>query len=621
MSRGRRVVALLLTVLVVGSAVTVGVGATHDGPPGPDGQSSADEVYVSDDGDVVFVYNETQSDSEGADGQFGASVGENIVYANVSEPADESPETRGSFSAEARPTLVTASGNLSFPQPDQVRDFELDASSQATENDSRTDVDLSATFTEQGGIVQILESITTDGEVTVGPNRLQASGNFEARTTVPMGQEASASVTLRETSNGYTLSAEQNQVIGEFTVDRWRNRSVAERTIRQQYAPFSAQSMGIDTSVSLDRYSLERIAENQYRLDVAFTVEYRNVDRVLGQLVTAGLSSDPDISQDQAQQLAQELQTARINEISFSFDAGAGTYSGSFTLDLADYEGLVLAYLDIAESVGDEGMPLGTERARAQFEAQRAADLEQTLTWSGDLSSRDDGSLGLDVTVEQRTTNWEAYVSELQSRDVPWFDSSFSLTGASDGDRISLEGSLRAEGDRLFEGLFGQFEAQAAANPELSEFVQSLTSSQPQQLKVESSFGEDGTHIEAGAAFGNLSALRDTIASEAGAPHLSNVTEVVGRIDGNDQTTYVHASGAVGGDASESDVRALEPVGEDTTIHMPGDWDREFPSLDVASARAFLGLPVSDGGSGPGFGPVAAVLAIVAAALVAARRR
>jgi len=92
----------------------------------------------------------------------------------------------------------------------------------------------------------------------------------------------------------------------------------------------------------------------------------------------------------------------------------------------------------------------------------------------------------------------------------------------------------------------------------------------------------DGVTAEAGAAFEDLAVLRDALVTESGVP---GFTEIVGRTDG-DTTTYVRVT--VDSDASEADVRERTDVGEETTVHMPGEWDREFPEMDTDRAEAFL---------------------------------
>jgi PGF-CTERM protein len=92
----------------------------------------------------------------------------------------------------------------------------------------------------------------------------------------------------------------------------------------------------------------------------------------------------------------------------------------------------------------------------------------------------------------------------------------------------------------------------------------------------------------------------------------------------------------VSADATESDVRKLGPVGENTTVHLPGTYDRSFPETDVQGAYEYLGIqqeptPAGDGSGsgsgasdtnagGPGFGLGVTLLALLGVALLAARR-
>jgi PGF-CTERM protein len=94
---------------------------------------------------------------------------------------------------------------------------------------------------------------------------------------------------------------------------------------------------------------------------------------------------------------------------------------------------------------------------------------------------------------------------------------------------------------------------------------------------------------------------------------------VVGRANETGGETVVRVPGAVSGTPTEQRVRSLSGVGEETTVHLPGEWDREFPAMDVERARNFLSDD-GTGSSGPGFGVLAAVAALLAAGLLGRRR-
>ena len=76
-----------------------------------------------------------------------------------------------------------------------------------------------------------------------------------------------------------------------------------------------------------------------------------------------------------------------------------------------------------------------------------------------------------------------------------------------------------------------------------------------------------------------------TDANETGLPPM---TSVVSRTENGTTTAYVRVPEAVEGDPTEADLRALPGVDEDTTVHLPGTWDREFPTVDTERASEFL---------------------------------
>lgn len=610
-AESRRWLAAAVAVLVVASVVLAGVGGAQE--PAPD-ESAADEVYLTDDGDAVLVY-EAAAEADDGRAEFGAHVAEGLVYALFEDPVEETPEVRGDLSARADPGGVTASGSLSAPQPPEVETLEFEFSGESTSEVSRSDLVLSTTIVDESGLTQLVRSAETSGEVSATASRLQLSGEFRADPVVPVGEDARVAATLSETGGTYTLSVEQDRPIGAAEADAWRNRSVAERTLRSRFAaPEDADAP--NATVSVESLSLTETGDGEARLDVSYAVTYRDVDRAIAESVRSALAEAPDVSESDADEVAAGLREATVNEASFAYEVEDGDPSAEVTLDVSEYETLALAYLEIASALeADQPSAGDPERARQRFEAQAAAGLEQRVTWSGNLSHPDGDTVRVDASIRSRTDGWRAYVEELEARDVPRYDSTFELVGTSDGDRISFDGSAELGGEDLFaEALEGMDEA-AAADPEAARWLEALREAQPRTAKFETSYDADGLRVEAAAAFENLAAIRDEFAGEEDVPA---VTEVVGRSEEN--ATYVRVSDAVAADASPEEVRSLPYVDEEAAVHAPGEWDREFPSMDTDRARSFLEAG-GGGGITPGFGPVVALVALVAVALLAARRR
>jgi hypothetical protein len=130
------------------------------------------------------------------------------------------------------------------------------------------------------------------------------------------------------------------------------------------------------------------------------------------------------------------------------------------------------------------------------------------------------------------------------------------------------------------------------------------------------SAGTGGLTLETGAAVARPGALTDALASQG----LPGFAAAVGRTTDGETRSYVRLSGAVAGDASEDDVRSLSVVNDSTTVHMPGEWDREFPAAETDRAEEFLGSVSGREGTGSsGVGALAGLAGLAGAGLFVAR--
>jgi PGF-CTERM protein len=131
---------------------------------------------------------------------------------------------------------------------------------------------------------------------------------------------------------------------------------------------------------------------------------------------------------------------------------------------------------------------------------------------------------------------------------------------------------------------------------------------------------QGGWSVEAGAAFDNGTAL----ASAIEAAEDIRITEVVGEQENGGVVTYVKTEGFVE-ETTEEAVRSRDQVGDQTTVNLPGNWDRDFPEMDRQAAADYLGVEVEGGDEGgsplPGFGFAVALVALTVAAVVVGRRR
>lgn len=615
--RPRSVAAVLLTVAVLVVTPVAGSGVAF----AQEASGGADEVYVTEEGDAVLVFQGEERTSD-ATAEYGLTVDEGLAYLLVENPDAGDGSVTAGFSAAITQAAMTASGNLTAPKPEGLESLSVNLEAVTNEQESRFDATFSSTLSSAGGLGMVLQRASTDGAISMGADRLQAKGNFEVASRMGMsGPQTSMSVSLREQDGTYTVEISQDRVVSEFAAEQWRTREVARETVERQFG-MVAMGLGGQSSVSIDSYSFSETGDGRYRLDITYTATLSGVEGRLEQVLATQLARTGELSQAQAEKLAADLRAVTINEASFSFETGGGTVSGSFALDVGNYGDLLLTYFDVAEDLGASGTTLQSlERARKTYEAQRAAGLTYELSWSGSIEAGQQTTI--DAELHQGTTNWQAYVDKLQARDVPVFATRYALAAETRGDRLRLTGSATYEGDRIVTRFVNQV-LNASDVPERSATVlRGFKRADLEKAKVAATLDER-LRIEAGAKFGNMAVLRQAL---AGMPQVPVFDSVVGRTEGGATTTYVRVSGAVSGDAGESDVRSLPAVGPDTTVHLPGTWDREFPTMDTQRAREFLELGEDIGvgtttvsGGGPGFGPVVALVALLALALLAVRR-
>lgn len=621
----RRELTRLAIVAVMAAVVLQGVGAGFaasqvgaDEPTADEPTSAADEIYVEGDGDAVLVYDSAASSSDSNRSEFGVDVSENLAYLLVTDDVEGTPEVNGALAVTANRTAIWADGNLSMPKPPSLQSFTLDASGVTTAEQSRSDLSVSATVADQSGMTQVLDGATTDGSVTMTANRLQASGSLDVDTAIPMPASGHTSLDLglAETSSGYVLEVNQSRTVRPEYTAVPENAEQARQVLERQFQGLAAQYGG-SASVELDSFSRTPQGE-QVRVQQDYTVQLEGIDEGIGQLIRVFGEDSRNIDSQQAERLATGVEDVEVNQLSLDYTVDRTGMSGSFSVDVSNYSSLALAYFDVlGSSDSDSAFAGDVERMKTQFEAQRASGLEQQFTWSGSLAPTDADAARAEFEIHASNSNWAAYVDELQARGVPLLEANYEISGSTTSDRLRFSGNGSVAGDQLYAELTrGAPSAEEA--PEAAAMMTAFRESRPQKAKLVATYGADGVRLEAGAAFGDLSVLRDAISEQT---ELPPVNSVVGRMDQGSGETVVRVSNAASGDASESSVRSLAYVDEGTEIYMPGEGERDFPSMDVERAEAFLDLEnTTSESSGPGFGPVAALVAVVAAALFLARR-
>ncbi|MFB6141763.1 MAG: PGF-CTERM sorting domain-containing protein [Halorientalis sp.] len=629
MSRRTGAVALLLVALVTLSTATAGVAAAQRGPApvGPDDSSDPPEdAYVQDDGDVILVYEGEEAMDDGGRTEFGVDVASNLAYMLAVQPleGENADAATGQATAVLRPSGLNANGTFSVPRPDSLESLSFELTGQTTSQNARSDMTLETTF-DAGMAGRLLQSASLAGNMTVTGSTFRTAGSFDAQMLRTPGQPQSFAFDLRETGGGYTLEVQQERQISSFAAGEWDSRSAARATIERQFA-MAAEQLGGSAEVTLESYSFTEQSEGGGTLDVAFTVRYEGVKEALASTVARQLATSQSVEMSQAEidSVTQRLQQLTLDRASVDVDVGDGQVAVDYGLEMANYTSATLAMFEVAAASESQAMTEGSiQRLRSQFEAMQAADLRQRYEWTASFEGAGGTSATLTADFQYRTDNWAAYVSELESRGLPTVESTYDLSANTEGDSLNLDGTVSVQGEDVIDTTLGQYLNASRTSPGMDqEAISILRGFRQANLSIaraDVNVSNGNVTFEAGAQFGNLSALGAALDQSADVPE--TVSSIVGRTENDTLHTYVRVRGAVSGDASESDVRALDGVAESTTIHMPGTYDREFPEMDVERAANYLGVtPPETNGAGPGFGVAVAVLALLGAALVAARR-
>ncbi|MEF8774592.1 MAG: PGF-CTERM sorting domain-containing protein [Halobacteriales archaeon] len=645
MSGRTSVIALLLAVLMVGSVLAVPAVATDstgDGPPSavdsqqapetPAENESADTIYVTEDGDLVLAYRE---DDDFDAGRVGLNVSEGLVHLLVENETDSN--VTGALQATLARDEFVGNGSMAVERPEAVKTMDLQASAVQTDEQSSASVSLDATVeNESAGATAGAASLSTEGRVHVAPDRYEFSASLTADGAEQVDTEGNYAVAIAETDTGYDLEVDRVDTVSEWVKSRWDTRENATRTLEAQYNA-TAEMLGGTSEVTLESYEFTETDEGTYRLVVEYAVEYRDVHEGVADQLTRMLADQENLtlSESEAEAIAEKIDAVEVETIEVAVATSGTRATMEATVDLGNTDELASAVLDVAAAAknltDDEREQI--ERARERLAAQQASGVTRTVTWSGSMAA-DEAEATVQFEMNAETTNWAAHVDELQSRDIEFAETEMRLRAETVDGEIETEVSATVREEDLLAGLL-QPGAASATDSEQAETLRKLREAGFRRAKLNASLSEGSVTLRAAANFENMSALQDAMDDS----YDGDVTAIVGRMDGEESVTYVRVTDAVGADPSRSDVRALSVADEDTTIKMPGEWNRTFPAMDVQSVRAYLGYDTPTASPGavgnatdtstatgttdagvPGFGVGIALVALLAAAVVGARR-
>ena len=599
----KRVLSVVMALAMITSVFAGGVVA-QESPPESD---IADEVYVTEEGDAVLVYEEDASGN--MTGEYGVDVAEGVVYTLLTDDLEE--DVSAAFDLWADPDGIEGSTDGSAPRPEEIDDFSMAVSGAYTDEEASFDADLDLTVNaSEEPMAMYLDEASTQGSIESSADRFASSGEYALATNLPQQEPPERfDVAVSGTAGDYTLEVRDQRPLAPTELDRWENETVARASLEKQFGVV-ADDLGGDATVTIHEYDL---AEDEYDrpvLDVEYTVEYEDLD-AFAPVVAAEIANDEeiDLTQDEAEALLDAVFGVEIDRIDVSHAETDGTIEGEWDVEVRNMSPIAEGMLDLFEasfeaSDDDELEELGAsddlraqiEDLRAQIEAQTESGLVRTTEWNVEVVPDDTETVTLTASISGNAENWGAYVAELEERGVDQpADVTFEGQGETVGDRIEFELAVEVGHDELFDdglaSLIQQLEDDSSVGEEELEFWQALDDAGFRIAGIDFDATGETVTLTAGAKFDDLGAFQTIIEDEF---HGLSVSHVYGDATADTERQYLYVDGMVDADPSEADVRETPLVGDETEVHLDASLE-EHPRLDVDAANEFLGLE-SDGG-------------------------
>lgn len=593
------------------------------------GWGDADDVYVEEDGDAVFAYQTDLEDGEStavnadvAEGLFHATVGSEDVNSNFENVS-------GEMTGVLESDRFGVDGEMTAERPENLADLSVDLSGEVSDERNEFDGDLSMTIAESGGMAMLFGDIATSGDLTTTSDTIATSGEFSIEQQMGLSDGPNRTEVLElsvdDTDEGYTASVTQKQAVSEFQAGGWESEQQARQTLESQYVA-TAQMMGGQGELTLESHDFERLDDGTYWIDVAFTVEYTGIEDGLENMLAGQLlqESDLNVTQDDAREIAASITDLHIETFEFSMAESATTTDVSWDIALEETDSMTTALISLIESAdvaNTEGVDTDElADLKAILTAQQASDLATEFTWNASMATEEEEDLVIEAMVSSDTDNWDNYVAELKDRGIDiGTGMAFSLEAATQGEEITADGALTVNQEDLVGSMFEMIAEDRTMGPEMQTLAGSIDAADLDIARMDMSAGEDGAEMEVGARFEDAAAMMPTRLD--GTP-----TGASSETDGDTATLYVFADDLVddGTAVTAADVHALTSVSERTTVHLPAEWDREFPQPNTEAAAEYLDKDVDieavTNESGPGFGVVAGLIGVVSAALLARRQ-
>lgn len=595
-------IAVIACVVVSGTAIAQNVG--DEAVPDTNETEPADAIYIDSDGSAILEYSEANANMKGS-GAAGVNVDDGVIYGDYQQPVDMDMDATGSMSLDADREHVAGEGNLNVPQPDMVESLTLDAKAVTNADESKADLDFETTIAPQGQqaafVTQMFDTFDAEGTVQTDGSTLTTEGSANLEATMTGTEEMHHEFDLSSTDNALVLEASQDYTVSEPEVGNYETEEAARQTLEEQY-----EEVGL-TDLTIDSYSFNETVTGGGNLQIEYTAEM-DLDEA-----TSGT----------------EMENVSIESAHLAIDYAEGSGSATWNAEIENYQALYLAYMNSLEDTSEAGFFGMADQMEDEFEAMKAANLAQNLSFQVSAETTADQKITAEGSMEQRSENWDAYISERQDRDLPPIGSQlFEMNVSAEGEEIvtDLQFNVEQEGmyDRVIENLESAYEESNMSESAEINPVALLDSAEFEKAQFDASLSENDVSAEGGISFGNLSAFTSLADEEIESGSFQWAHVIVE--DGN-TTAYVGLDNFADSDADPSSIKDTEMASSDTEVYAPGDWSTESQTYttphngDVTWQQPSPGAGGGAGFAGPGFGPVVALIALVSMALIGYRRR
>lgn len=603
------VVIVALLVIASGSVTSVGGGQPNAADPEGDATGlvvdelltrfaageEADAVYVDRSGDAVFRYgNDHAVTAIPIQGRLGMEAGTGLAHASYAGDLERvtlhGQEADANATLWATPASITGTADVVLDDPTDVESLSADLRRTRTDETNAATVGLTAAVTND---TRRYAAIETQGRLETTATTISASGSLRTRVAngtdtdaAPPSPDERREVTITERDGAIRLEASERRTVGEWERERWATEADARRSLESRYGEL-AIALGGQADLSLDSYAYENDSERD-AVELEYTVSFTDVEDGLAERLTRELrnSSAVDLDEHEARVIADRLATATLEEVSVTVVRRGPETELEWDVELSGTDEIVLGIAEIAganERVSEAQVdPYGA--VETDLEAQRAANLVTETTWNASLEhDRAANRTVVDVVADADARNWRAYSAEREARALgPIPRTTGTVTAElADGD---IEASAEYETSREEIGPIGIEEllrfSGRDVGPRIEVAIGLLTDTEFEVARANAAVDDGSVAIESAASFDDVSF--ETVAGDGDVRGVHAATT-------NERTNvYVTAESAFETEPTDRGIRDHYRVGPATDVYGPGEWDREFPSLDSDAVRGFL---------------------------------